>query len=42
MNLFSERRQGLMDFKKALGTAVVVLVVMFLVNRIPQIKAIVG
>lgn len=31
-----------MDFKKALGTALVVLVVMFLVNRIPQIKAIVG
>ncbi len=31
-----------MDFKKAMGTALIVLVVMFLVNRIPQVKAIVG
>ena len=31
-----------MDFKKALTTALIVLVVMYLVNRVPQIKAIVG
>lgn len=31
-----------MDIKKALTTALIVLVVMYLVNRVPQVKAIVG